>query len=234
MSHRLLIFTVIMAHCSTAYANEKLTIENEIDRFSYSLGHQVGRDFQRQNVDPSSNALMQGMMDAIMEAEPLFSPIEMHSLLVDMKKQIQITVVREKRKKAAHYLEEGRAFLAENAKYKDVKILPSGMQYKVIRSGHGKSPKPTDTVTVNYQGKVINGREFDSSYGAGKPAQYRVDRVMPGWAEALQKMQEGDVWQLFIPSSLGYRRRGPLANRTLIYDIELIAVNEAQDQNAGE
>jgi FKBP-type peptidyl-prolyl cis-trans isomerase FklB len=230
MLHRLLILTAIATHCSIAHANETHTISNETDRFSYSLGHQVGIDFKRQNVEPSPNALMQGMMDAIMEVEPLFSVIEMHSLLVDMKKQIQITQVREKRQKAQYYRKEGREFLAENAKHKDIKTLSSGMQYKVIRKGHGKSPKPTDIVTVNYRGTVISGREFDSSYRDGKPVQYRVDSVMRGWTEALQIMQEGASWQLFIPSGLAYRRRGPLANRTLIYDIELIAVNEVNDQ----
>jgi FKBP-type peptidyl-prolyl cis-trans isomerase FklB len=230
MLYRLLTLVAITTHISSAYASEELAIENETDRFSYSLGHQVGRDFRNQNVELSPNALMQGLMDATMAGEPLLSPVEMHALLVDMKKQIQITEVREKRQKAEQYREKGREFLAKNAKDKDIKILPSGMQYKVIRVGQGKSPKPTDSVTVSYRGTLINGREFDSSYREGKPAQYRVDKVMPGWTEALQKMQEGAAWQLFIPSNLGYRRRGPLANRTLIYEIELIAINQAVDQ----
>ena len=236
MLYKLLFLVAITTYYSLAHAREELTIENETDRFSYSLGHQVGRDFRGQNVELSPNALMQGLMDAARVGEPLLSPVEMHALLVNMKKQIQITEVREKRQKAEQYRENGRKFLAENAKDKDIKTLPSGMQYRVIREGQGKSPKPMDTVTVNYRGMLISGREFDSSFREGKPAQYRVDKVMPGWTEALQKMQEGATWQLFIPSNLGYRRRGPLANRTLIYEIELIAINEAVDQkqNSGD
>ena len=102
--------------------------------------------------------------------------------------------------------------------------MPSGLQYKVIKEGTGRSPGPQDEVTVNYRGTLINGNEFDSSYRKGKPATFRVDRVIAGWTEALQLMKEGAKWQLFIPPELAYRKRGPLEDQTLIFDVELISV----------
>jgi FKBP-type peptidyl-prolyl cis-trans isomerase FklB len=112
-----------------------------------------------------------------------------------------------------------------------VKTLPSGLQYKVIQAGKGKKPKATDTVTTHYRGTLIDGTEFDSSVSRGKPASFPVSGVIPGWTEALQLMEEGAKWQLFIPSNLAYGERGtpggPIGpNATLIFDIELISVQE--------
>jgi FKBP-type peptidyl-prolyl cis-trans isomerase FklB len=231
MLEKLLLMLFSGIFLATVQANEKNSIKNDTDRISYSLGYQIGRDFKRQNVKPSSNALMQGILDATTEKQPTVSPIEMYSLLVAMKKQIQATEIKEKKQKVYLYRKQGREFLAENAKKKDVVTLPGGLQYRVIRQGKGKMPKATDIVSINYRGATIDGREFDSSYREGKPAQFKIENLIPGLSEALQKMQEGAVWQLFIPSHLGYRSRGPLANQVLIYDVELIAVNEASEQS---
>jgi FKBP-type peptidyl-prolyl cis-trans isomerase FklB len=115
--------------------------------------------------------------------------------------------------------------LAENATKEGVKTTPSGLQYKVIREGTGKTPGPHDSVTVHYRGTRLDGREFDSSYRKNEPATFRVDGVIRGWTEALQLMKEGAKWQLFIPADLAYGERGPLADKTLIFDVELISVN---------
>ena len=106
--------------------------------------------------------------------------------------------------------------------------MPSGLQYKVIREGTGKSPGTNDSVTVDYRGTLINGQEFDSSYRKGEPATFRVNGVIKGWTEALQLMKEGAKWQLFIPPDLAYGRRGPLENQTLIFDVELISVKSLE------
>ncbi len=236
MLEKLFMLLVIGMIVSNVQADDKSNIKNDADRISYSLGYQIGQDFKRQNVKPSSNALMQGITDATKKKQPTLSPIEMYSLLVGMKKQIQVANIKEKRQKVYLNRKQGQEFLAENAKNKDVITLPSGLQFRIIKPGKGKQPKATDIATVNYRGKTIDGREFDSSYRDGKPAQFKIQNLIPGWSEALQKMHEGAVWQLFIPSHLGYRSRGPLANQVLIYDVELIAVNEANDQsrNNGE
>jgi FKBP-type peptidyl-prolyl cis-trans isomerase FklB len=125
---------------------------------------------------------------------------------------------------------EGEAFLAENQKKEGVKTLPSGLEYKVIQAGTGNSPKLSDEVTVHYRGTLIDGTEFDSSYRRGKPENLPVNGVIPGWTEALQLMQVGAKWQLFVPPSLAYGERGAGRdigpNATLIFEIELISIQE--------
>jgi FKBP-type peptidyl-prolyl cis-trans isomerase FklB len=127
---------------------------------------------------------------------------------------------------------EGEAFLAENKKKEGVKTLPSGLQYKVIKAGAGKKPKATDTVTVQYRGSLVNGTEFDSSYKRGTPATFPVTGVIPGWTEVLQLMEVGAKWEVVIPSNLAYGERSAGAqigpNSTLIFEVELISVQEAK------
>ena len=154
---------------------------------------------------------------------------EMNETLVDLKKKVVAEEQRQKTEAAGKNLQEGKAFLAENAKKKDVTTLPSGLQYKVIEKGSGASPKKTDSVTVHYKGTLIDGTEFDSSYARGKPATFRVDGVIAGWTEALQLMKPGAKWQLFIPANLAYGERGAGSrigpNSALIFEVELIKGN---------
>lgn len=128
-------------------------------------------------------------------------------------------------------LETGKAFLADNATQPGVVTTPSGLQYLVLRAGEGVSPKAKDTVVVNYRGTLINGVEFDSSYLAGRePAEFPLKRVIKGWTEGLQLMQEGAKFRFFIPSELAYGKRGAGIdigpNETLIFEVELLKVWE--------
>jgi FKBP-type peptidyl-prolyl cis-trans isomerase len=121
----------------------------------------------------------------------------------------------------------GEKFLKENASKEGVKTLPSGLQYKVLKEGTGKSPKAADTVVTHYRGTLINGTEFDSSYKRNEPAEFPVNRVIKGWTEALQLMKEGSKWMLFVPSDLAYGPSGtpggPIGpNETLIFEVELL------------
>jgi FKBP-type peptidyl-prolyl cis-trans isomerase len=119
---------------------------------------------------------------------------------------------------------EGQQFLEANAKKEGVTTTESGLQYKVIEEGSGKSPGPGDTVTVNYTGTLVDGTEFDSSAKHGGPATFKLDAVIKGWSEGLQLMKEGGKTRLFIPQKLAYGDRGPLGHRALIFDVELIKV----------
>jgi FKBP-type peptidyl-prolyl cis-trans isomerase len=127
------------------------------------------------------------------------------------------------------FADKGQDFLAENAKKEGVKTLADGLQYKVIKDGTGASPKATDVVSVHYKGTLIDGTEFDSSYKRGQPTEFPVNRVIPGWTEALQLMKEGSKWILYIPSKLAYGERGtpggPIPpDATLIFEVELLKV----------
>src|SRR5690606_9682743 len=125
--------------------------------------------------------------------------------------------------------QEGEAFLKANKEKEGIKTLASGLQYQVLESGSGKTPSASSQVTTHYEGTLINGTVFDSSYERGEPATFPVNGVIAGWTEALQLMKEGDKWRLFIPSNLAYGPRGAGAdigpNATLIFDVELLSVN---------
>ncbi len=125
-------------------------------------------------------------------------------------------------------LQEGQRFLKENAGKPGVNTTPSGLQYKVLTEGTGKSPKATDIVEVNYRGTLINGKEFDSSYKSGKPIEFPLNRVIPGWTEGVQLMKEGAKYEFFIPPNLAYGSRGAGGvigpDETLIFEVELLKV----------
>jgi FKBP-type peptidyl-prolyl cis-trans isomerase FklB len=205
-------------------AEEKPDLKDEKAKVNYSVGYQIGDDFKRQGVEINPEALVKGIQDALSGKKGLMTPQERSATLTNLQRQVAAQQKQDKPKQAQEYRGEGREFLVENAKKEGVKTTDSGLQYKVIREGTGRSPGSTDTVTVNYRGTLIDGTEFDSSYRKGKPATFRVDRVIPGWTEALQLMREGAKWQLFIPPDLAYGERGTLADKTLIFDVELISV----------
>jgi FKBP-type peptidyl-prolyl cis-trans isomerase FklB len=125
--------------------------------------------------------------------------------------------------------EDQEKFLQDNATKEGVITLPSGLQYMVLKPGDGGKPGPTTMVTVHYEGSLINGKVFDSSYKRGRPATFGVHQVIKGWTEALQLMPVGSKWRLFIPSELGYGARGAGGsippNATLIFDVELLSMS---------
>jgi len=123
---------------------------------------------------------------------------------------------------------EGEAFLAANATKDGVVTLPSGLQYKVITPGSGASPKASDTVSVHYRGRLIDGTEFDSSYKRNEPTSFPVGGVIPGWTEALQLMKVGAKWELYVPAKLAYGDRGAGGlippGATLVFEVELLSI----------
>jgi FKBP-type peptidyl-prolyl cis-trans isomerase len=133
--------------------------------------------------------------------------------------------------------ESNQQFLADNAKRPGVMVLPDGLQYRVVKSGSGKSPTPNDLVTVTYRGSLINGMVFDETQ-PGKTATFPAGQLIPGWVEALQKMKEGDEWELVIPSNLGYGEAGAGGvippNQTLVFDMALLKVEPPSGQPGGQ
>lgn len=204
---------------SQVSAQENLVLKNQKDKVSYIIGMNIGNDLKRQSIDISPKILAEGVQQALAGSKPLLTEQEIQETMMAFQKEMM-----------AKQKERGEAFLAENKKKEGVKTLPSGLQYKVIKAGTGKKPKLNDTVTIHYRGTLIDGTEFDSSYKRGQPVSFPVSGVLPGWTEALQLMEEGAKWQLFIPSNLAYGERGAGGiigpNATLIFEIELISIQE--------
>lgn len=210
---------------STIADKGQLELKTDTAKINYSVGYQIGGDFKRQGVNMDAQALVKGIQDALKSIDPLMSEQQMRTTLIDLKKKIVALQQEEKKKTEIQYRDEGLKFLKANAQKADITTLPSGLQYKVLQSGKGKKPGNTDTVEVHYKGTLVDGAEFDSSLDEKEPVRFRVDSVIAGWTEALQLMREGDKWKLFLPPELGYGERGPLAHRTLIFDVELVKVN---------
>ena len=123
------------------------------------------------------------------------------------------------------------AFPTENAKREGVRTLPSGLQYRIVEEGSGRSPSATDTVTLHYRGTLIDGTEFENSYDRGEPATFGIESAIPGWSEALRLMKEGARWQLFVPPDLGYGGQNSdhvAPNSTLIFEVELISIDTVE------
>ena len=217
-------FLFTFAFC---FAGEKPDLKDQKNKESYSLGYQFGQSLKLQGLDINLEAYTSGIRDALGGTKPPLSQEEMQKAVSEIQQRVMAARQKELKEVAGKNLAEGKAFLEENKKKEGVKTLPSGLQYKVLKEGSGKTPKATGEVTVNYKGTFINGTEFDSSYKRGNPATFQLDKVIRGWTEALQLMKEGSKWQLFIPPELGYGDRGggPIPpNSTLIFEVELISV----------
>jgi len=213
---------------SLCSAGEKLELKDQKDKESYSLGYQFGQSLKLQGVDIDLDVYGSGIRDALGGKEPRMKTEEIRATVSELQKRIAAERQKELGEMAVKNLADGKAFLAENGKKEGVKTIPSGLQYKVLAEGSGKTPKATDTVTVHYRGTFSNGIEFDSSRGKGEPATFQVNGVIPGWTEALQLMKAGAKWQLFIPPELGYGEKGMppriQPNSILIFEVELISV----------
>jgi FKBP-type peptidyl-prolyl cis-trans isomerase FklB len=212
-----MVFCIIFA-TGVVFAQDNPELKTQKDKLSYAIGVDMGNSFKKNEVDLDPDIMVKGMKDTLTGAKPLMTDQEVRAVIVAAQKDMQ-----------AKRAEKNKAYLVEHKKKKGVKVLPSGLQYKVISQGKGKTPKATDTVTVNYKGTPVDGTEFDSSYKRGQPATFPVNGVIKGWTEALQLMKEGSKWQLVIPADLAYGEQGRPGippGSTLIFEVELISVKE--------
>ncbi len=206
---------------------EQSDIKTLTDSVSYAFGLDIGDKIKAQKVEINPDILLQGVLDVINGNEKLLSNENVRGAVERYRKILIKKRQEEKQQLAEKNKEEEEKFFEENEKKEGVITLPSGIQYKVLKSGNGKSPKATDKVVVNYIGKYIDGTEFDNSYKRGKPFETQVSGVIKGWTEILQLMKEGDKWEVYIPSKLAYGERGSgriEPNKTLIFEIELLKV----------
>jgi len=224
------LLTMFAAQLNNVYADEQSDIlKDDAARLNYSVGYQVGSDFKQQEFEVRPDAVLQGIQDA-MTGKSLMSKEEMRRTMADVGKQVA-ELKQKKRQQISEYTEKNRQFLVENARKPGVITTDSGLQYRINKPGRGGiHPKLSESVLMHYRGRLIDGTEFDSSYKRGKPASFQVNKVVKGMAEALQLMQRGDHWQLFIPAELAYGEKGAGTsippNSTLIFDIEFISIQQ--------
>ncbi len=202
-------------------------LKTEMDKVSYIIGTQVARSLKGQEIEINADALMMGLKDALADKPLAMGNDEMKTVYAGFQSQLRAKQAAKQAAEAAKNLAAGKAYLEANGTKEGVKVLPSGLQYKVITEGTGKSPTAEDKVKTHYRGTLIDGTEFDSSYKRNRPAEFAVNGVIKGWTEALQLMKEGSKWELYIPADLAYGSRprpGIPANSTLVFEVELLEV----------
>ncbi len=200
------------------------SLDSAAERASYGIGLQMGEQLRDVFSTVSLQAAIAGIQDAFNGSEPRISGALINEAFGVIQQQIQ----QETAEKAKTMAGEGEAFLATNAKRPEITVTASGLQYEVIVAGSGALPSRNSTVRTHYRGTLINGKEFDSSYARGVPAEFPVNGVIAGWTEALQIMPVGSKWKLYIPYQLAYGERGAGADigpfQALIFDIELLDI----------
>lgn len=209
-----------------------LVLTTQKQKASYALGMNIAQGLIRKGVkgsiDPAIAA--RGLKDALAGSKLLLTEDQEKAALTQLQTEVLANQEAKAKEASGPAHKAGEAFLAENKSKEGVVTLPSGMQYKILTAGTGPKPTAADTVTCNYRGTLLSGKEFDSSYKRGQPASFPVSGVIKGWTEALQLMPVGSKWQLFIPPDLAYGDRGAGADigpgETLIFEVELISIGE--------
>jgi FKBP-type peptidyl-prolyl cis-trans isomerase len=225
-----LILSVVV---SAQPKKEKVTLKTEQEKVSYSIGFSFGKNLKMNSITVDYDKLFSGIKDAFAaDSSKILSDSEMTAVLTNFQTQLMKKKQEQMKAESGKNESAGETFLKENAKKEGVVTLPSGLQYKILKTGTGKTPTDTNTVTTNYKGTLLDGTVFDDSYSRGEPASFPVNGVIKGWTEALKLMKEGDKWQLFIPANLAYGDRGAgngviPPGATLIFEVELLKVEES-------
>lgn len=210
------------------HADDKVVLKDQRDKAGYSIGANIGSGLKQDAVDVNIDALVAGLKDSFAGGPAQLTPEQQREALATFQKEMTEKATAERKAAGEKARKEGDDFLAANKAKDGVKALPSGLQYKVLSEGNGAQPKPTDQVTVNYRGTLVDGTEFDSSYKRGEPVTIGVSEVIKGWSEALPLMKTGAKWQLFVPATLAYGEHGAgreiPPHAALIFEVELVGV----------
>lgn len=214
---------ILLIACKTEKTNESANLVTELDSVSYSLGVNIGENIKKQFEDINLENFEHGIKDVLeTEKEAKISDNQAQAI-------ISSYFSKKQQKESESVIEKGISYLQENAKREGVITLESGLQYEIINDGSGLKPNIDDNVTTHYHGTLVDGTVFDSSVDRGEPASFPVGGVIKGWTEALQLMNVGSKWKLYVPYDLAYGERGAGAQigpySTLIFEVELISIN---------
>ena len=223
-----LTLTLITLMIGTVQAAPITLKSPQKDQLGYSYGYLMGKGNTETLKDLNIETFVLGLEDAIKGKPATLSDEQMATVLNQYKKRLEAKQLVEFQEQAEKNAQEGKKFLAENAKKPDIITTKSGLQYQILQQGAVKSPKLTSTVKVNYEGRLIDGTVFDSSIARNHPVEFKLNQVISGWTEGVQTMKEGGKSRFFVPSNLAYGDVGAGdaigPNSTLIFDIELLEV----------
>lgn len=223
--------TLVFSGCGSESDSSNVSLETKTDSVSYSMGYQQGQYLKRSSMtDVNPEKIRAGLQAALNEQDAQLSNAEMQQIVQNFQQEAQRKAQKKQMEDSQENKKKGEEFLAENKEKEGVQVTDSGLQYKVMEEGSGASPDSTDKVRVDYEGTLLNGEVFDSSYERGEPVTFPLNRVIPGWTEGLQLMQEGAKYKFFIPSDLAYGSNPPQQspigpNQTLIFEVKLHEVN---------
>ena len=202
--------------------------KNDTEKFSYALAMNMAAHILKMPIELDREIMIEAVTSLLRGNQPDMEQDEYQQTMQKFQAAMEEKANAEAQKAAAANGEKGKAYLAENAKKEGVKVTASGLQYEVIKEGSGKKPAATDTVSVPYEGTLLNGQVFDSSIRRGQPAEFPLNRVIPGWTEGVQLMSVGSKYRFVIPANLAYGEHGAGGmigpNETLIFEVELLSI----------
>ncbi len=218
------LVSLVLAGCDSQTSTE---LKTPAQKASYGIGLNMGKSLAQEGMDDlDSQAVAQGIEDAIGKKEQKLKDEELVEAFAFLQKRAEerMAALNDEAAKA------GKKFLEDNAKREGVKTTASGLQYEIVTKAEGAQPKATDVVSVHYEGRLTDGKVFDSSIQRGSPIDLPVSGVIPGWVEALQLMHVGEKAKLYIPSDLAYGAQSPSpaipANSVLVFDLELLSIKD--------
>jgi len=225
MKTKTLYLILAISVSSSAIACKKADLATDKGKYSYAIGFNIGTSMKKDNVELDMGTFVAAIEDALKGTDSKLSPEQTQAAMQNL-----MMVLQKKRTEGAEEnKKKGEVFLAANKVKEGVKTTASGLQYRVIKEGSGAKPKATDMVKVHYSGKLIDGKEFDSSYKRNEPVQFKLDGVIKGWTEGVQLMTVGSKYEFVIPAELGYGPSGNQAipgNSVLVFEVELISIGK--------
>jgi FKBP-type peptidyl-prolyl cis-trans isomerase FkpA len=232
------VAVMTLAACQKEAEQKPVTLDTDEAKQSYSLGVSVGRyldstldEYSKMGLSLDSALILRGVQDAVADKTSLTDE-EVQTMMAALEEQFREKQTAIADAEAAQAIVAGEAYLAENAKKEGVKMTESGLQYEVLQAAEGAKPAATDTVKVHYTGTLVDGTKFDSSVDRGEPAQFPLNRVIPGWTEGVQLMNVGSKYKFTIPANLAYGERdmGVIKpNSVLVFEVELLEIVAATE-----